>query len=104
VTLIAEEGLTAMKEEMGVAFPAPLSRRNVLVRGVPLNDLVNQTFRVGEVEMKGVRLAQPCKYLARVSDEPAVLPGLVNRGGLRASILTEGVIRVGDAVGEVESA
>lgn len=104
VTLIAEEGLSAMEEEMGVAFPAPLSRRNVLVRGVPLNDLVNQTFRVGEVEMKGVRLAQPCKYLARVSDEPAVLPGLVNRGGLRASILTEGVIRVGDAVGEVESA
>ena len=101
MTLIAEEGLAAMEEETGIAFPAAASRRNVLVRGIPLNDLVDQTFQVGDVQLRGIRLAQPCKYLARITEE-AVLPGLVDRGGLRARILTEGTIRVGDVVEEVE--
>ncbi len=98
VTLIAEEALEAMAREAGVVLPPEASRRNVLVRGVPLNDLVGQTFRVGAVRMQGLLLSQPCKYLVRVTGEPGVLKGLVNRGGLRARLLDEGVLRVGDAV------
>ena len=64
----------------------------------PLNDLIKQQFSVGEVVMQGIRLCQPCKYLARIADEPGVLPGLVNRGGLRARILAEGIIRIGDVM------
>ena len=104
VTLIAEEGLAAMAEAVGVTLPPEASRRNVLVRGVPLNDLVGATFAVGGVRMQGLRLAQPCKYLARVSGVPEVLPGLIHRGGLRARILDEGVIRVGDAVRRLDAA
>ena len=80
------------------ALPTKESVLGVLVRGVPLNDLIKQRFSVGEVVMEGIRLCQPCKYLARIAGEPGVLPGLVNRGGLRARILSEGVIRVGDTV------
>ncbi len=98
VTLIAEEALAEMARETGTTLAAEASRRNVLVRGVPLNDLIKQRFSVGEVVMEGIRLCQPCKYLARIAGEPGVLPGLVNRGGLRARILSEGVIRVGDTV------
>ena len=98
VTLIAEEGLAAMMRETGAVLTPEASRRNVLVRGVPLNDLIKKTFAVGAVQMEGLRLCQPCKYLARVSGEPAVLPGLIKRGGLRARIVNEGIIRVGDRV------
>ena len=48
--------------------------------------------------MEGLRLCQPCKYLARISGEPGVLPGLIKRGGLRARILDGGIIRAGDTV------
>ena len=98
VTLIAEEALAEMARETGTTLAPEASRRNVLVRGVPLNDLIKQQFSVGDVTMQGIRLCQPCKYLARIADAPGVLPGLVNRGGLRARILNEGVIHVGDAV------
>jgi len=57
-----------------------------------------QTFCVGAVRMQGLRLSQPCKYLARITGEPGLLPGLVDRGGLRARLLDEGILRVGDAV------
>lgn len=98
VTLIAEEGLDEMARETGVVLPARLSRRNILTRGVPLNDLIRQSFWVGPVEMQGIRLCQPCKYLVRLTGEPGLLPGLVHRGGLRARILNEGTIQVGDTI------
>ena len=66
-------------------------------RGVALNHLVGRRFRVGEVEVRGLRLCEPCAYMEHMSGRP-VRAGLVHRGGLRAEILTEGTIRVGDEV------
>ncbi|MDX1546140.1 MAG: MOSC domain-containing protein [Rhodothermales bacterium] len=99
LTLIAEEDLAAMQAE-GIHLAPEASRRNVLVRGVPLNDLVGRPFCVGTVTVRGERLCQPCKYLARLTGEPGLLPAMIGRGGLRARILTEGVLHVGDEVSE----
>ena len=97
VTLIEIEAIEGFERETGATFDARRSRRNIVTRGVPLNHLVGQEFRVGEVRLRGIRLCEPCEYLAKLSD-PRVLPGLVHRGGLRAQILIGGVIRVGDPV------
>ena len=94
LTLIEVEAIEAMKSELGVDFGLGDSRRNVVTRGVPLNHLVGREFWIGDVKARGLRLCEPCGHLARLSHEK-VLPGLVHRGGLRAQILTEGVIRVG---------
>jgi MOSC domain-containing protein YiiM len=64
---------------------------------VNLNALVGRRFRVGEVECLGQRLCEPCAHLERLAT-PGVLRDLVHRGGLRADILTSGVIRPGDDV------
>lgn len=98
LTLIAAEALGEMERETGIVISPGQSRRNVLVTGVPLNDLVKHEFDLGAVRVKGVGLAQPCKYLARLSSEPALVRAFVNRGGLRVQILTEGKVHVGDAV------
>lgn len=98
LTLIAEEALDEMVQEADVRLAPAQSRRNVLTRGVPLNNLVKETFFVGHVRVQGVRLCQPCKYLVRLTGEPGLLPHLVGRGGLRARILEEGLIRAGDVV------
>jgi len=75
----------------------PRPRRSVVTRGVDLNGLVGEEFRVGEVLLRGARPAEPCAHLARLAGEE-VLPGLVHRGGLRAEIVAGGTLRVGDAV------
>lgn len=98
LTLIAEEALAQMGREAGVTLPPDASRRNVLTRGVPLNDLVGRTFQLGAVRAEGLRLCQPCKYLVRLTGRDGLLPALVNRGGLRARILTEGALHVGDTI------
>lgn len=97
VTLISAEALDALEAETGVRLAPVDSRRNLLVRGVPLNDLLGVRFRVGDVLMDGVRLCQPCKYLERKTGL-GLLPAMIGKGGLRAQVLSEGALRVGDVV------
>ena len=97
LTLIAEEELAAFNEETGIELTAQASRRNVLTRGIDLNELVGKRFRVGEVECEGVELCEPCSHLASLT-HPGVLRGMVHRAGLNADILTDGKIAVGDPV------
>jgi MOSC domain-containing protein YiiM len=95
LTLIEAEALEGLKRDDGLDLAPGDSRRNVVTRGVALNHLVDREFFVGEVRAKGIRLCEPCARLAALTD-PKAHPGLIHRGGLRAQILTEGVIRVGD--------
>lgn len=97
LTLIECEALEGLKRDDGLALAPGDSRRNLEVRGVPLNHLIDREFTVGSVRCKGVRLCEPCARLAELTDAKAH-PGLIHRGGLRVQILSEGVIRVGDPV------
>jgi MOSC domain-containing protein YiiM len=95
ITLIEAEAIEALKRDYNVEFSPGEARRNVVTRGVALNHLVGRDFQIGEVKARGIRLCEPCDHLQRVTGR-AVLKGLLHRGGLRAQILSEGTIRVGD--------
>ena len=101
ITLIAAEAVEAMEREHGISIEPRESRRNVVTRGVDVNDLVGKRFRVGDVECLGVELCEPCTTLEGMT-KPGVIKGLVHRGGLNADILTDGPINVGDAVVAVD--
>ena len=73
------------------------ARRNVVTRGIDLNALVGRRFFVGDVECAGQRLCEPCAHLQRLT-HPGILRDLVHRGGLRADIVSDGTIRVGDDI------
>jgi MOSC domain-containing protein YiiM len=97
LTLIEAEALEGLFEEAGIELTAAESRRQVLTRGVRLNDLVGKRFRVGEVECVGEEWCEPCSHLEGLT-RPGVLRGLVHRAGLRADIVRDGRIAVGDEV------
>jgi MOSC domain-containing protein YiiM len=103
VTLIQQEHVEAFAAESGRPFTAKDARRNVVTRGVDLNTLAGREFRIGEVLIRGIRLCEPCDYLAKATF-PDVLRGLVHKGGLRAQILSEGEIKVGDLLTEITPA
>ena len=91
LTLIEVEAL----ESVGLSGAG--SRRQVVVRGVRLNDLVGRRFRVGDVECLGVELCEPCLHLQQLT-RPGIIKELIHRGGLNADVLNDGRISVGDAV------
>ena len=77
LTLVEGEALDAL----GVSPEA--ARRNVVTRGIALDDLIGRRFSIGGVECIGQRRCEPCAHLQRLS-EPGILRALVHRGGLRA--------------------
>jgi hypothetical protein len=77
------------------------ARRNVVTRGIGLNDLVGRRFRIGEAECLGQRLCEPCAHLERLTQK-GVLRGLIHRGGLRADVLSDGQIEVGSVIETID--
>jgi MOSC domain-containing protein YiiM len=97
LTLIAAEAVEALDREHGISIEPRESRRNVVTRGIDVNELVGKRFRIGDVECIGVELCEPCTTLQAMT-KPGIIKGLVHRGGLNADILSDGEISVGDAV------
>ena len=99
LTLIEAEAIEALRRDYDVELAAGDARRNIVTRGVPLNHLVGREFVIGEVRIRGIRLCEPCDHLQKVTGQH-VIKGMRHRGGLRAQILTQGTIRVGDEIRE----
>ena len=93
------EALTLIEAEVleDVGLTGAEARRQVVVRGIRVNDLVGKRFRIGDVECLGIELCEPCLHLQKLT-RPGIIKDLIHRGGLRADILSGGTISVGDKV------
>jgi len=94
LTLIEAEALEAMARDYQITLAPGEARRNLVTRGVPLNHLVGKEFSIGDVRIRGIRLCEPCGHLEGLVGLP-VIKGLRHRGGLRAQILSGGLLRAG---------
>ncbi len=101
LTLIEAEAIDAILREYKLTMAAGEARRNVVTHGVPLNHLVGREFTIGPVKIRGIRLCEPCGHLEAITGLP-LIKGLRHRGGLRAQILTQGVIHVGSSLRSLE--
>jgi MOSC domain-containing protein YiiM len=98
LTLIAAEALDAMVRETGIALRPDECRRNLVTRGVDVDALVGARFRIGAIECYGERFCPPCGYLEELLNRPGLNRALTDRGGIRAEILLDGEIRIGDEI------
>jgi MOSC domain-containing protein YiiM len=96
-SFIAGEVIDDVRATTGLELGNGCSRRNIETRGVDLRTLIGCTFRIGTVLFRGVRECPPCGYLERLLGQ-GLMHALHGRGGLRADVLEEGVMRTGDAI------
>ena len=97
VTLIEVEVLEALARDRNIGLAPHEHRRNLTTRGVPLNHLVGQYFRIGGCVLYGGRLNVPCLYLENLVAKKVFKP-LLNRSGLNCRIVVGGMIRVRDRI------
>ncbi|MCX6939672.1 MAG: molybdenum cofactor biosysynthesis protein [Verrucomicrobia bacterium] len=95
VTFFTWETLLAARENFGLPALAPsVFRRNVVVEGIDLDQLLARRFTLGGVEFEGTGEARPCHWMNAVV-APGAEDWLMGRGGLRAKVLTDGKLSVG---------
>ena len=103
LTLIEAEEVEAFNARVGKNLVATDPRRNIITRGVRLNDLVGKKFVIGTATLRGVELCEPCGKLAGYLAGPDMrkadfIREFAHRSGLRADVVESGTIRVGDRV------
>ena len=101
ITLIESENIDYYNQISETNIPYISFRRNIITKGIQLNDLVGKEFLIGNVKIKGHRLCAPCRYLQDKLKQKNLVKKLLNRGGLRCEILTDGIISVNDPIKQI---
>ena len=98
VTLINLEEINNFNNQIKQNIEAKDFRRNIIISGINLNELINKKIKINEVTLKIHEICQPCKYLQNKLKIPGLVKMLVNKSGVRAEILNSGSLSVGDTV------
>jgi len=98
LSLIESENIDYYNIKYGLNIPYIDFRRNIITKGIRLNDLVGKKFLVGEVELEGADLCRPCRHLCELLDQDNIIKEFLRRGGLRCQILSSSSIEVGNDI------
>ena len=98
LTLIESENIDYYNTKFGLNIPYIAFRRNIITKGIKLNDLIGKKFLIGNVKVEGIDLCRPCKHLTEMLNQDNILKEFLRRGGLRCQILSSSKISVGDLI------
>ena len=98
LSLIESENIDYYNIKYGLSIPYKDFRRNIITKGIKLNDLVGKKFQIGEVKVEGIDLCRPCRHLCEVLHQDNIIKEFLRRGGLRCKILSSSSIKVGNKI------
>ena len=98
LSLIESENIDYYNTKYGLNIPYIDFRRNIITKGINLNELINKKLQIGEVKVEGIDLCRPCRHLTEMLSQDNVLKEFLRRGGLRCRILSSSRISIGDKI------
>ena len=98
LTLIESENIDYYNKNFNLNIPYLSFRRNIITKGIQLNELVGKKLSIGKVKLKGIELCRPCKNLQEMLRQNNIIKEFLKKGGLRCEILNNGIINVGDFI------
>ena len=98
LSLIESENIDYYNTKFGLNISYINFRRNIITKGIKLNDLVGKKLLIGKVKVEGIDLCRPCKHLTEMLSQENILKEFLRRGGLRCQILSSSKISVGDVI------
>ncbi len=98
ISLIESESIDNYNIKFGLDILYIDFRRNIITKGIRLNDLVGKKFKVGNVDLKGIDLCRPCKHLSENLNQNNIIKEFLRKGGLRCQILSSAKINIGDQI------
>ena len=98
LTLIESENIDYYNTKYGLDISYKDFRRNIVTKGIQLNELIGKKLKIGDVEVEGIDLCRPCRHLTETLNQPNILKEFLRRGGLRCQILSSSKINVNDEI------
>ena len=98
LSLIESENIDYYNTKYGLNIPYTDFRRNVITKGIDLNNLIGKKLQIGNVKVEGIDLCRPCKHLTEMLNQENILKEFLRKGGLRCQILTSSSISIGDKI------
>ena len=98
LSLIESENIDYYNIKYGLNIPYIDFRRNIITKGIKLNDLVGKKLKIGSVQVEGIDLCRPCRHLTEMLSQNNILKEFLRSGGLRCQILSSSNIFVGDKI------
>ena len=98
LTLIESENIDYYNEKFNLKIPYLNFRRNIVTKGIKLNDLTGKKLIIEKTELRGIDLCRPCKPLQKKLGQENIIKEFLRRGGLRCEILTSSSIKIGDEI------
>ena len=98
LSLIESENIDEYNIKFGLDIPYINFRRNIITKGIQLNDLIGKKLQIGNVELEGVELCRPCRHLTEMLNQKNILKEFMRKGGLRCQILSSSKISIGDKI------
>ena len=97
ISVISKEELASFLERNNAEIDYADFRRNVLTSGIDLRELIGRQFKLGSALCQGIEDCDPCVFLAATVHR-SVLPEMKEKAGLRAIILEDGDLKIGDTI------
>ena len=98
LSLIESENIDYYNFKYGLNIPYINFRRNIVTKGIQLNELVGKKIKIGNVNIEGIDLCRPCRHLTEMLGQENILKEFLRRGGLRCQILSSSQIKIGDEI------
>ena len=98
LSIIESESIDEYNKKYNLSIPYLNFRRNIITRGIKLNDLIEKKILIGDVQLDVIDLCRPCRHLSEKLDKDNIIKEFLRKGGIRCEILNTGKISTGDQI------
>ena len=98
LSLIESENIDYYNNKYQLNIPYIDFRRNIVTKGIELNDLIGKKIQIGDVLIEGIDLCRPCRHLSEKLNQDNIIKEFLRRGGLRCRILSSSKININDEI------
>jgi len=98
LTIIESENIDEYNLKNKSNIPYLNFRRNMVTKGIKLNDLVEKKISIGSVILNVIDLCRPCRHLSEKLNRNDIIKEFMRKGGIRCQIINDGKISLGDKI------
>ena len=98
LSIIESENIDEYNIKYNLNIPHLNFRRNIVTRGIKLNELVGKKISIGTVNLDVIDLCRPCRHLSEKLGRKDIIKEFLRKGGIRCQIMNDGKISLSNQI------